>query len=52
MVNIIICDDNLRDANKIKSIVEKYMINVEYKLHIFNDYNRKFIEFLDKELEN
>ena len=28
MVNIIICDDNLRDANKIKSIVEKYMINV------------------------
>ena len=52
MVNIIICEDNLRDANKIKSIVEKYMINVEYKLHIFNDYNRKFIEFLDKEIEN
>lgn len=52
MFNVIICDDNKNDLQKVYNIVTKYMKsnNLEYEKHIFNDYNDKFMEIVNKKL--
>lgn len=52
MVNIIICDDNDKDRNNVLDIVNNYMIKnkIDYKTHIYNDYNKKFAEIIDSKL--
>lgn len=52
MFNIIICDDNLNDRKKIVDVIEKFMKGKkkEYKIHLFNDYNSKFIDIIDRKI--
>lgn len=52
MINIIICDDNYRDANKIEKMVKKIMHNVEHKIHVHNDYDKNFLNIVNSELSN
>ena len=52
MINFIVCDDIVKDNEKIKNIISKYMMKnkLEYKTHIFSDYNDEFIEIVKKKL--
>lgn len=54
MPNIIVCDDVLKDRQKVVSIIEKYMDDNEFKYSLleFSDYDNKFIEIVKSELEN
>ena len=50
MINFIICDDNNMYVEKIKNIVENYMMNfdIECKYHLFEDYDPKFEHEMEK----
>ena len=52
MINFIVCDDIVKDNKKIKNVISKYMMKnkLEYKTHIFSDYNDEFIEIVKKKL--
>lgn len=52
MVNIIICDDNDRDRNNVIDVVNNFMDKnkIEYKLHTYNDYNKKFTEIMESKI--
>lgn len=52
MINVIICDDNKSDCNKAIKIIDNFMKNknIDYKKHIFDDYNQNFINIIDKKL--
>ena len=52
MVNVIICDDNDKDRKNILEVVNEFMgkNKVEYKTHIYNDYNKKFNEIIDSKV--
>ena len=52
MINFIICDDILKDRKMIEKIISKYMMKnkLEYKTHIFDDYDDKFLEIVNKKL--
>lgn len=52
MINIIICDDNIRDANNIEKIVKKYFNKMKFNIYKFNDYNNKFLKIIDIDLDN
>lgn len=52
MINIIIGEDNLNDANKIEKIVKNYMYKIDYKIHVFNDFDKRFLRIIDEELSN
>ena len=52
MINIIICDDNVRDANKAKSFVEDYLFSTEHNTYVYNDYDKNFLKIIDSKLEN
>ena len=52
MVNIIICDDNLRDAKRVEEIVEDYFYNLDHNLYVYNDYDKNFLKIIDSKLEN
>lgn len=54
MINVVICDDDKNFLNKIAKFVEKYMIknNLEYKRHLFDDYNDQFKEFVNKKVSS
>jgi len=52
MFNIIICDDNNHDREKIIKVIDKFMNvkKVEYNSHVFSDYNKNFINIIDRKL--
>ncbi len=52
MINFIVCDDIVKDREIIKSAISKYMMKnkLEYKTHIFDDYNDDFIKIVQKKL--
>ena len=52
MINIIICDDVKRDLEKVYKIVEKFAKsnNLEYKIHSFSDYDKKFMDIVKSKL--
>lgn len=52
MFNVIICDDNRNDLQKVCNIVTKYMEsnNLDYKKHIYYDYNDNFMEIVNKKI--
>lgn len=52
MLNVIICDDNNTDRNKVLKIIDDYMIkkNIEYSKHIFYDYDNKFLKIIDEKI--
>ncbi len=54
MLNFIICDDALLSREKVKKHITKFMMNnkLEYKIHIFDDYDESFLEIINKKLSN
>ena len=44
MINIILCDDNKKDLDKVIKIIDEFMSkkNLEYQKHIYNDYDYSF----------
>ena len=45
MINLIICDDNKRDLEKVYKVVTNFMSanKLEYKKFVFSDYNDSFM---------
>ena len=54
MINFIICDDNDVIRKNLEETINKIMMknNFEYKIHSFNDYNKSFINTMQKLLLN
>lgn len=52
MINFIICDDNKKTVLDIKTIINKFMMKnkVEYKTHIFNDFDDTFMKIVNTPL--
>lgn len=52
MINVIICDDNEKDRINAEKITKRFMEgkNIEYKIHSFNDYNKKFYTALESKM--
>lgn len=52
MLNVIICDDNKRDLDKISKFVDNYMKrnNFEYKSFIYRDYNDEFMKIVKSKM--
>ena len=52
MLNIIICDDNKRDLDKISKFVDNYMKRnkFEYKSFIYRDYNDEFMKIVKSKM--
>ena len=49
MINVIICDDNENDRIKVEKILRLFMEKnkIEYNLHSFSDYNKKFYSMVE-----
>lgn len=54
MINFIICDDEHHITEIEKSIISKIMFktNIEYKIHIFNNYDKSFFAMSNSNLSN
>ena len=52
MLNVIICDDNKRDLDKISKFVNNYMKRnkFEYKSYIYRDYNDEFMKIVKSKM--
>ena len=52
MINVIICDDNEKDRLNVEKITKKFMekSNKEYKIHVYEDYNKKFYSLVDSNI--
>jgi len=52
MINVIICDDNEKDRNNVVKIVKIFMekYKIDYNVHIYEDYNKKFNQIMDSKL--
>lgn len=52
MLNIIICDDNVKDANKVERIVKKHFKGLNYTIFMSYDFDKNFMKIADSPLEN
>ncbi len=54
MINFIVVDDFKEITKKVEKIINKIMMNnkLEYKIHVFDDYNSEFKQLVDKPLTN
>lgn len=52
MLNVIICDDNKRDLERITTLVNKFMKNnkYNYNMHIYSDYNADFLKIIKSKI--
>lgn len=52
MINVIICDDVKRDLERVYKVVSLYMKsnNIKSKIYLFNDYDNKFMRFINENL--
>lgn len=52
MINVIICDDNTKDRENAKKVVNSFMKKnkKEYEIHIFKDYNQDFYDIIDRKM--
>ena len=52
MINIIVCDDNKNDLNKIRKSINKIMksLKIDYKENVFMDYDESFMKIIDKKI--
>ncbi len=52
MVNYIVCDDNALIRKKVEEIITTYMMKnkLRYKTYMFSDYNKKFLEMINKKM--
>ena len=54
MINFVVVDDYKEITDNIEKIISKIMMNnkLEYKIHIFNDYDNKFKKFIQEPMVN
>jgi len=54
MINFIVVDDIIEITKNVENIISKVMMksNLEYKIHIFHDYDSKFMKFIEQDLPN
>lgn len=54
MINFVVVDDVVEIAKTVEKIISKVMMksNLEYKIHIFHDYDSKFKKFIKEPLPN
>ena len=52
MVNFIVCDDDKKYRNMVDTIITAYMMKneLEYKVHLFKDYDINFMEIVNTKL--
>lgn len=52
MLNFIICDDNGNFRKKLEDFIFSYMMKnkLEYKTHVFSDYDNKFLKIIEEPL--
>ena len=52
MINVIICDDNDKDRQTVVSLVKDFMYKnkIDFELHVFNDYDTKFNNIIEKKI--
>ncbi len=52
MINFIICDDDIKFRDKVIHFVNCYMMKnkIEYKTHIFDDYDSSFMRIVEKKM--
>ena len=52
MLNIVICDDNKRDLDRVAKLVDKFMKanRYEYKKYIYSDFNDDFMKLVKTKL--
>ena len=52
MLNIIICDDNKRDLDRVTKIIDNFMKKnkYQYNKHIYTDYNDEFIKLIKSKI--
>ena len=48
MLNIVICDDNMRDLERVVKLVDTFMVKnkYDYKKHVYTDYNNDFMKLV------
>ena len=53
-MNFIVCEDNEHMRNKVKQIIDNIMMKnkLNYKTHLFSDYNKSFYAIMNEELSN
>lgn len=54
MINFIVVDDVVEIASKVEEIIGKAMMHnkLEYRIHVFHDYDKKFMNFISKPMAN
>ena len=54
MINFVVVDDVVEITKTVEKIINKIMMNsnLEYKIHIFHDYDSKFRKFIEEPLPN
>lgn len=52
MLNIIICDDDVSDVDKVEKIVKDYLKNLDINIYKYYDFNKEFFKIVDLNLEN
>lgn len=54
MINFVVVDDVVEITKTVENIINKVMMNsnLEYKIHIFHDYDSNFLKFMDNPLPN
>lgn len=52
MINVIICEDNIKDRKRTEEIVKKFFKDkkLDYKIHLYDDYNHNFYNILKSNL--
>ena len=52
MINVIICDDNQKDRNKVVNVVNDFMKRkgLQHQNHIYDDYNKKFYNIIEQKI--
>ena len=52
MINVIICDDNQKDRNKVVNVVNDFMKRkgLQHQNHIYDDYNKKFYNIIEQRI--
>lgn len=51
-MNYILCDDNMKDRERIVGYIDNFMMrnDIDYHKHLFSDYNDKFLEIICKKM--
>ena len=54
MLNFIVVDDVVEITKTVEKIISKVMMgtNLEYKIHVFNNYDSKFLKYMKQQIPN